>query len=539
MFRLMINIGAMQDLYASRFASTNLRKANLPSPSVEGEISGAVVTRIRHSETADNGRQRFLLLLTEEGQDDHRAFLQETLEDKASSILDVLMLASSKSEVQNEIRTLHSICEALDDGSAGPKRNKDTKTELSRDGSRKLPHKAEKKAIPLSTTQKPKARAEPTQPPTKTQRGLRNWPIGLAIVTSITAMFVSTVSWNSVSRVDRNLDLIEGSLDGLGLGQRLERVSGDVSNFEAMVQALAPTLEGIERRTMTLEQSGRAVSEALANTQVQIDQISVWLTDFGETRQLLNDLNDGVAIQNERFNSLIAEIDRLESEITTTNTETVTTVIPELIAKLEDSKASLSRLDELQTELLEKLQPSLGRLETLGGVASSITDLTENTQRALSEFEVGFRNLGDRSDAIDTYFSSITPEIESIKASASALEVIIQSAASEEPLDQSDIDRLVTLVLQIQSNVTQLNAAANIAAASGRVSATHLVRASLANLREGPSTNFEPVTTLMSGTELQLLARQGDWGRFLVLSGKDEDTRGWMSLSLTRELEAN
>ena len=117
MFRLTVNIGGAFDLYVSPAASDELRNA-APDPYNSEPRSSRErvnVDLLRYEETADYGRSRCLLLLTERKVDtERREGLKAKLELELSVAFDRVMRARNKDEVDDETARIYRACKSLD-----------------------------------------------------------------------------------------------------------------------------------------------------------------------------------------------------------------------------------------------------------------------------------------------------------------------------------------------------------------------------------------------------------------------------------------
>lgn len=116
MFRLTINIGSTADVFVARSASRVFRNLSLPSPSVQGPVGdGGYATRLRYDETADGGRARYLLLLTEGAlPPDQRQHLVARLEAGLSGHFDRLLHVPNLKVAEADIADVYQFCEALE-----------------------------------------------------------------------------------------------------------------------------------------------------------------------------------------------------------------------------------------------------------------------------------------------------------------------------------------------------------------------------------------------------------------------------------------
>ena len=115
MFRMLVNIGGIFDLYVSSTASRELRECALPSVAVVGDWGPAFVERLRMDTLADHGRPRYLLLLTESFVPDYlRRHIVAELEDAVGEELDRLIIAQGQSEVRDIERRVFDACEKID-----------------------------------------------------------------------------------------------------------------------------------------------------------------------------------------------------------------------------------------------------------------------------------------------------------------------------------------------------------------------------------------------------------------------------------------
>ena len=115
MFRLLVNIGGVFDVYVSRRASEPLRTAILPSLSTIGRVDSFFVERLRFGERTDFGRNRYLLLLTADTMTRaERGQLIGLLERMVGPDLDRLMNAINRDEVSEETQRIYSACAVLD-----------------------------------------------------------------------------------------------------------------------------------------------------------------------------------------------------------------------------------------------------------------------------------------------------------------------------------------------------------------------------------------------------------------------------------------
>ncbi len=110
-----MNIGGLFDVYVSKFASSALRRAVLPSLAVTGQTGGAFVIRLRFGDGTDYGRNRYLLLLMERnaGQGE-RERLVGLLETRLAGQFDRLAVAVNRDEVTKDLRQIYRYCEELD-----------------------------------------------------------------------------------------------------------------------------------------------------------------------------------------------------------------------------------------------------------------------------------------------------------------------------------------------------------------------------------------------------------------------------------------
>lgn len=115
MFRLLVNIGGVFDVYVSKKAPTSLRTAILPSLTTTGRVDGFFVERLRLGKKTDFGRNRYLLLLTEGAmQEVERRYLIDSLEQEVGTQFDRLIEAVNRDKVSEDLKRIYTACANLD-----------------------------------------------------------------------------------------------------------------------------------------------------------------------------------------------------------------------------------------------------------------------------------------------------------------------------------------------------------------------------------------------------------------------------------------
>ncbi len=138
MFRLTVNIGGAFDLYVSPAASDELRNA-APEPHFSNLVSdkdSVNVDLLRYEESADYGRSRRLLLLTEPQVDaEWLEGLRAKLELEVGMDFDNVMRARNKDEVNDETGRIYRACKSLDSwvDSPGDKRKGTAEPQVTHD----------------------------------------------------------------------------------------------------------------------------------------------------------------------------------------------------------------------------------------------------------------------------------------------------------------------------------------------------------------------------------------------------------------------
>ena len=123
MFRLITNIGGSFDLYVSPAASIGLRNAAPALNSIDSwsENASVAVDQLRYSPSADYGRARRILLLSDHlVEEEEKKRLKAQLESHVGTDFDRVMLAQNREEVDREAERIFYACNSLDPWSKSP-----------------------------------------------------------------------------------------------------------------------------------------------------------------------------------------------------------------------------------------------------------------------------------------------------------------------------------------------------------------------------------------------------------------------------------
>ena len=115
MFRLIVNVGGVFELYCSPSASDVLRNF-VPRANHQNDASAILnVDTIRSDETADYGRARYILLLTERAlSKSQRSLIRRNMENALDAEFDRIMVAKNRDEIAIDRRRIRRVCDQFD-----------------------------------------------------------------------------------------------------------------------------------------------------------------------------------------------------------------------------------------------------------------------------------------------------------------------------------------------------------------------------------------------------------------------------------------
>ena len=121
------------------------------------------------------------------------------------------------------------------------------------------------------------------------------------------------------------------------------------------------------------------------------------------------------------------------------------------------------------------------------------------------------------------------PEIVTRAANPTLLAVSTSNVTSNVPVaaPQADIDQAVAEAVALDSTEAEPEVIAIVAPVAEPMLDIRSVKGNLVNMRMGPGTNFDVITTLDGGTELEILQANADgWANVATV---DRGIEGWMA----------
>jgi hypothetical protein len=564
----MVNIDAMQDLYVSKRASKQLQRANLPSPDVQGPIQGAHVSRLRRDDKADNGRQRFLLLLTENGRNDDAQVVREKLEDRAEALFDKLMAATTKTEVSNEIRRVYSICEELDaelnnlntkqSGSTGTKasvqntRDKRIRTQISDGGGDTDETSSGSGDGPRLTVQiASKLDDEALQndaSKTKASKPAGSaWLSVTALVASVLAVGISGYTWNLIGKVDRGLGMLEGSSQELNLEQRITLLDAETESQQAIVDQLSSSLESSKDDGERLAAQTGELDETIQALKLDLTQLDITTLDEekAETQaalamltQSLGALTRNVDVQMTRASSVERDLATIQQLLTETDILALEGQLSTLRTSLDNIRTSLIGFEVLRSAVEDRLGAAVTDFEGVSNAATSLANSAKETEEGLLAFGSDQEAIRTRLESVNLFLSTLEDQTLAISSTSLELSRFLDDRDPSEGLTNVQEQRMILLVGEIISQTEQLYQLSErpvLPVASG---ATHSVSASNGvRIRDRP-VNGKILAVLANETELKFIENdQGQrWAKFAVLNGDNLGIDGWISLGFVTEI---
>ncbi len=280
MFRLLVNIGGVFDVYVSKKAPGSLRTAVLPTLTTTGPVGSIFVERLRFGERIDYGRNRYLLLLTTAAMTElERRHLVGSLEEAVGAEFDRLIEAVNRDEIAEDLRRIYAACAGLDeqddawvDLSKSPQYGEASKAAVT------SPSAGAADTDRAELPREPRAQddSRDRQGPEDTTvkigggngRGRWPWrPVSLGTVVAINLVFAGMVFGSMAWYLDRNIGRVAsaGGLDVLlgkvaDLSTKLAAVQSSVNKLDQTVKAAlakvaepSPKLENVEG---TVERGG-------------------------------------------------------------------------------------------------------------------------------------------------------------------------------------------------------------------------------------------------------------------------------------------
>ncbi|MCY4485988.1 MAG: peptidoglycan-binding domain-containing protein [Deltaproteobacteria bacterium] len=304
MFRLLVNIGGIFDVFVSKKAPESLRTAMLPTLTVTGRVGSIFVERLRFGEGIDYGRNRYLLLLTSAAMTEvERRHLVGSLEEAVGARFDRLIEAVNRDEVSEDLRGIFAACaraDEQDDWPEGfPKAHQDGEGSQAAVTAESQVHQSEQpREVRTSDDSRDSEQPEDTTGKIGHRDGegpLPSRAVWLGAVVAINLLFAGLVFGSMAWYLERSIG--RGSpAEGLdGLQRRVTELSTKLDDLESSVEKVAKTvnasltqLPDLSTKLDDLEGSVGEVVETVNASLTQLPNLSAQLGYLkGSVRQLL------------------------------------------------------------------------------------------------------------------------------------------------------------------------------------------------------------------------------------------------------------
>lgn len=350
MFRLTINIGSTADLFVARSASRALRNLSLPSPSLEGPLSGGgYATRLRYDESSDGGRARYILLLTEQTlPTEQRQSLVSRLEAGLSQHFDQLLYVPNQKAAEADIASVYRFCEALE-------------TELSLQSQKRSTVKqnqSDKKTAPMPPPEKTSAASVSQNIPRPEPRKARasTFPYVTSFV-GVFALIIAGSAWWNVRSLSASYDTL--------LAQRLEEIEREVigtnqsleeTKLFERVRALEKEITSLEKNSGDVDAALLAARESVKTVVAEVGQLDVTVRNVSTELAAVNNDLATIRTRNDELASALAPVEDRLSKLSTLvgdsgDLETTVASLKSLVGTLERESAVATNLQVKLSEI--------------------------------------------------------------------------------------------------------------------------------------------------------------------------------------------
>ena len=473
MFRLIVNIGGVFDLYCSPSASDALRNF-VPRANHQSDASAILnVDTIRSDETADYGRARYIQLLTEVSlSKSQRSLIRRNIENALDAELDRIMAAKNRDEISIDRRRIRHVCDQFDSSwlksskyaTENPRHFQEDRTDPSPNGS-----KAEGEPQPTRTVanepaehaaRAPSSSSTPAPPrgSTTTRRKSSGFLANAILTTIIVTIGVAVVFFfvypshdlfKLVLNLERRIAALQRSVNEMQAQTTDLAYKSDVVRIDSVLVSLSSNIKSLE--SVVLEISDSNIPNSLASS------ISTLKSNVADLRQRMAYLSNA-----SQEGSLAYTVNTLRSEVRSLRRGIRSVLDPSnaqsLVTSMRTLESSLARSSLLANEIHE-LEADLKRLgRDVTSVRIRILGLSDSTASGSLAHLVG--SLASELNILRSYVSELihTANAASLVDAVARLESDIEmlSHRTQELADATSPGSLSLNIQKLESNIGYL-----------------------------------------------------------------------------------
>ncbi len=470
MFRLIVNIGGAFDLYCSPSASDALREF-VPRSNHQNNTSAILnVDTIRLDETADYGRARYILLVTDFSlSTSQRSLIRRKIESALSAEFDRIMAAKNREETLADRRRIRHVCDRFDASwlkfskyaAEDPQHMQEDQTDSFANGS-----KVESKPRPARTVlNEPGAPTPPSSPTSVPPRGstvsrcrsggfLANAILTTIIVTigvAVVFFFVypSHNNFNFFVDMEDKITKLQRSVHNMEEKSTTLAYKSDVERIDNVLVSLGSNIKSLE--SVILKIFDTNVPNSLASS---ISTLKLNVSDLKQRIAYMSDVSQegSLAYTVKLLRSEVGLLRReIGSVIDPSNPQSLVASMRILDSSLSKSLLLASEIDELETDLRH-----LG--EDVRNVRMRILRLSDSTASGSLGHLVGV--LGSEINVLGGYVSELihTADAASLVDAVARLESNIEmlSHRTRELADATSPGSLALNIWKLEENIGYL-----------------------------------------------------------------------------------
>ena len=438
MFRLTTNIGGAFDLYVSPTASDRLRTAT-PTQDPPESLSGGQdvnLDLLRYDPTADYGRSRRLILLTDRSVDvERREELKAALESRVASELDSVMRAQNREEVRRQTRAIYYACKNLDSW-ARP-------ADIDGVSSKPDASPAQERQIEETNDRTPDSDGPQARTPWLAAGSLMARRYALVGLNGFALVALFSIGWTYV-RYFEDLHIAQTN----SMEETIANFAGQHAELLTAVQANTAARAEFE----SLETEVGSLETEVGSLETEVGSLDTKVETEVETK-----VDAEVESLETRVGSLETEVRSLKTEVGSLDTKVETEVETKVDAEVESLETRVGSLEtevgsldtKVETEVETKVDAEVESLETR--VGSLETEVGSLDTKVETEVET---KVDAEVESLETRVGSLETEVGSLKTEVGSLDTKVETEV-ETKVD-AEVESLETRVGSLETEVGSL-----------------------------------------------------------------------------------